>query len=118
MAFQARCDVGGEVEDTDGSTLTMPRLFGVETRAKLPDGWLYMELPMPDGTKQAKVVCPECLGRIWSLFGIPGGDGPTGCVRCGHAPVLHRGPVGCTHKSGCDCTLSEVESTDPGWAQS
>lgn len=117
MAIQVRCDVGGEVEDAPGTVTTFPSsmLLGTRARTTLPSGWQYVEVPMPQGDKRLRTVCPACMMRVWRLFGIVG-ESTTGCVRCTHAPVLHRGPNGCTHKDGCGCELSEAESTDEGWA--
>lgn len=46
---------------------------------------------------------------------------PGGCVRCGHTPEVHRGYRGCTvlvdEDVHCPCELSEVEATDPSWAE-
>jgi hypothetical protein len=112
MTVNVVCDIGGEQEPVSGTVLERPGslLSPRPARVQLPDGWRYVELPVPDGSKWSKAVCPDCLTRLWALFGLE----PEGCVRCGHSPGKHISPV-CRVES-CECSLSRVECLDPGWA--
>lgn len=78
MAFQARCNLCDKAEDAPGTITPGGGLFGRPARPELPSPeWEYVEVPSPLGGRRLCTVCPGCMPRLWSLFGIqesPGTD--------------------------------------------
>lgn len=119
--IMAKCDVCGTGEETSRVTVQAPVPLPIFRETPVPDGWRRVQVPMPDGSAWKREICPECLKRLWDLFGIPyDRTGPTRCVRCGHAPSTHGRASYCGVLVGgrvCGCDLSPSESTDEGWAR-
>lgn len=117
MATMIKCDRCGIEEETDGAVFAGSFVL----RPRLPEGWRRVGVPMPDGERREKELCPADVKTLWFMFGIepPAEPDPEGeCVRCEHPPLAHRGPHGCMDLDGtCSCSLSEAEATDPGWAE-
>lgn len=116
MATMIKCDACGTEEETDGMMFAGP----IVLRPRLPEGWRRTGVPMPDGERREKELCPADVKTLWALFGIapPAEPDPDECVRCGHPAGSHKGAAGCVERGGaCSCELSEAESTDPGWAE-
>lgn len=121
MATMIKCDVCGIEEETDGVMLPNPLTGPLPIpflRPRLPEGWRRTGVPMPDGERREKELCPADVKTLWALFGIAPQAEPDECVRCGHPAGSHKGAAGCVERGGaCSCELSEAEATDPGWAE-
>lgn len=70
MAIMIRCDVCGAEEETDGVMIPAPVMGLPFLRPKLPEGWRRAGVPMPDGERREKEICPDDLRSLWGLLGI------------------------------------------------
>lgn len=116
MAVMIKCDACGAEEETDGVMLAAPVMGLPFLRPKLPEGWRRTGVPMPDGERREKELCPDDLKRLWALLGIEVPPDEV-CVRCEHSSDMHSGAHGCVDQGGaCGCELGPVECLDEGWA--
>lgn len=119
--IKIQCDTCGTQEETSRVTVQVPAPLPIFRETPVPDGWRRVQVPMPDGELRKREVCPDCLRRLWDLFGVPyDRTEPTKCVRCGHAPSTHGGSSDCgviVDGRACGCELSPVECLDGGWAR-
>lgn len=126
--IMGKCDRCAAVEEIPG---VPPKISatGLAWVGPLPEGWNRVTVPFRPRRVE---LCGSCLAALEVFIDggtlVAEGSGavpddadlePAECVRCGHESKSHAGAYGCQNETGglCDCGLSELESTDPSWAE-